>query len=209
MKQPIVIAALTFAGVLFLGSVLFIAPQFLSQNNKTTPDERDYLNETPTAVSPVDDTQFEEPVDVPVIDAGVVIDSFEDCAAAGYPVMESYPEQCRAHGVLFVREITEPVGCTMDVKLCADGTSVGRTGPNCEFAPCPGGELTPEDDVFQCSKEERATQICTREYMPVCGLVEECDGITCSASEQTFGNSCSACSSGVVTTYTVGECAMN
>ena len=22
------------------------------------------------------------------------IDSFEDCAAAGYPVMESYPEQC-------------------------------------------------------------------------------------------------------------------
>ena len=26
--------------------------------------------------------------------------------------------------------------CTMDAKICPDGTSVGRTGPNCEFAPC-------------------------------------------------------------------------
>ncbi len=30
------------------------------------------------------------------------------------------------------------VACTMDAKLCPDGSSVGRTGPNCEFAPCPG-----------------------------------------------------------------------
>lgn len=27
--------------------------------------------------------------------------------------------------------------CTMDAKLCPDGSSVGRTGPNCEFAACP------------------------------------------------------------------------
>lgn len=26
------------------------------------------------------------------------IDSFEDCVAAGYPVMESYPEQCAVPG---------------------------------------------------------------------------------------------------------------
>jgi hypothetical protein len=26
------------------------------------------------------------------------ITSFEECAAAGYPVMESYPEQCRVPG---------------------------------------------------------------------------------------------------------------
>jgi hypothetical protein len=32
----------------------------------------------------------------------------------------------------------EPVFCTMDAKLCPDGSSVGRVGPNCEFAPCPG-----------------------------------------------------------------------
>lgn len=27
--------------------------------------------------------------------------------------------------------------CTMEAKICPDGTAVGRTGPNCEFAPCP------------------------------------------------------------------------
>lgn len=30
------------------------------------------------------------------------------------------------------------VACTQEAKLCPDGSSVGRTGPNCEFAPCPG-----------------------------------------------------------------------
>jgi len=29
------------------------------------------------------------------------------------------------------------VACTMEAKLCPDGTAVGRTGPRCEFAPCP------------------------------------------------------------------------
>lgn len=32
---------------------------------------------------------------------------------------------------------SEPVACTEDAKLCPDGSSVGRIGPNCEFAPCP------------------------------------------------------------------------
>lgn len=27
--------------------------------------------------------------------------------------------------------------CTMEAKICPDGSSVGRTGPNCEFAVCP------------------------------------------------------------------------
>ncbi len=31
-----------------------------------------------------------------------------------------------------------PVACTAEAKLCPDGSAVGRTGPNCEFAPCPG-----------------------------------------------------------------------
>ncbi len=29
------------------------------------------------------------------------------------------------------------VVCTLDAKLCPDGSYVGRTGPKCEFAPCP------------------------------------------------------------------------
>ena len=27
--------------------------------------------------------------------------------------------------------------CTLEAKVCPDGSSVGRSGPNCEFAPCP------------------------------------------------------------------------
>jgi hypothetical protein len=32
-----------------------------------------------------------------------------------------------------------PIACTMEAKMCPDGSYVSRTGPNCEFAPCPGG----------------------------------------------------------------------
>lgn len=28
-------------------------------------------------------------------------------------------------------------GCTQETKICSDGSSVGRTEPNCEFAQCP------------------------------------------------------------------------
>ena len=30
-----------------------------------------------------------------------------------------------------------PVACTMEAKICPDGSSVGRVGPACEFAECP------------------------------------------------------------------------
>ena len=30
-----------------------------------------------------------------------------------------------------------PIACTMEAKLCSDGSYVGRTGPYCEFSPCP------------------------------------------------------------------------
>lgn len=35
----------------------------------------------------------------------------------------------------FVRR--EKVFCAQDAKQCSDGSYVGRTGPKCEFAPCP------------------------------------------------------------------------
>ena len=48
------------------------------------------------------------------------------------------------------RTTEAPLGCTMEALICPDGSAVGRTGPNCEFAPCP--ETLPntphmEDDV--------------------------------------------------------------
>lgn len=32
------------------------------------------------------------------------------------------------------------IACTMEAKMCPDGSYVGRTGPKCEFAPCPSWE---------------------------------------------------------------------
>jgi hypothetical protein len=34
--------------------------------------------------------------------------------------------------------IPQPVGCTAEAKICPDGSAVGRSGPKCEFAACPG-----------------------------------------------------------------------
>lgn len=38
---------------------------------------------------------------------------------------------------------TAPRACTMEAKICPDGSAVGRRGPNCEFAPCPSVNYTP------------------------------------------------------------------
>ena len=36
---------------------------------------------------------------------------------------------------------TKPAICTQEAKICPDGSSVGRIGPNCEFANCPAAAL--------------------------------------------------------------------
>lgn len=36
--------------------------------------------------------------------------------------------------------IAQPRACTMEAKICPDGSAVGRIGPNCEFAACPALE---------------------------------------------------------------------
>ena len=36
------------------------------------------------------------------------------------------------------------VACTQEAKLCPDGSYVGRTGPNCEFALCPENKILDE-----------------------------------------------------------------
>lgn len=42
----------------------------------------------------------------------------------------------------------EGVACTLDAKICPDGSSVGRVGPNCEFAECPGLPFGYSSDKF-------------------------------------------------------------
>lgn len=51
-------------------------------------------------------------------------------------------------GLVILREkVPEQIGCTMEARMCPGGSSVGRSGPRCEFAPCPEGEEEPEEQV--------------------------------------------------------------
>jgi hypothetical protein len=71
------------------------------------PDGTEYLNENCVNGEWVQVKYIMSPCDAVPTD----IASFEECAAAGYPVMESYPRQCRTpDDRTFTEEIDEPVG---------------------------------------------------------------------------------------------------
>lgn len=73
----------------------------------------------------------------------------------------------------------EQVFCTMEAKMCPDGSYVGRTGPKCEFAACPGeggltikevpqiGRIMSPEIVFESYMEENVGKISTKK--PVVG----------------------------------------
>jgi hypothetical protein len=105
------------------------------------------------------------------------ITNFEECEAAGNPIMESYPRQCAANGETFTEEI--------DAIECDDET----------MTYCPSlGECV---RVFQteCAEYQeyyKEPSICTREYMPVCGSVNIPSSEGVETMRVTFGNSCEA-----------------
>ena len=93
--------------------------------------------------------------------------------------------------------------CTMEAKICPDGSAVGRTGPNCEFAPCPAsvGKTT------ACSVGMRQGDVCSQIYAPVCATVQiQCVKAPCNPVKQTFPNACEACHNALVSGYVSGEC---
>lgn len=53
---------------------------------------------------------------------------------AGYSIQS---EQIISTIKFFDTQTPSPVACTMDAKICPDGSAVGRSGPKCEFSPCP------------------------------------------------------------------------
>jgi hypothetical protein len=56
----------------------------------------------------------------------------------------------------------EPVACTMDAKACPDGSFVGREGPNCEFAACPGPAQNTDTFVVDRQVKGENEDVCSR-----------------------------------------------
>lgn len=48
-------------------------------------------------------------------------------------------------GISIKKNAGEGIACTMEAKLCPDGSAVGRKGPSCEFAACPSGDTFADD----------------------------------------------------------------
>ncbi|MFA6494892.1 MAG: hypothetical protein WC246_00805 [Candidatus Paceibacterota bacterium] len=77
-----------------------------------------------------------------------------------------------AGGAYWYAVQTQPINtaCTMETKLCPDGSSVGRTGPDCAFAPCPDGTLATNTDGTLSDAGIRGTIMlgptCPVEHMP-------------------------------------------
>jgi hypothetical protein len=57
--------------------------------------------------------------------------------------------------------VSSPKMCTQEAKQCPDGSFVSRTGPNCEFAPCP--EEKKHDDYQGSGQINNRPKMCTQE----------------------------------------------
>lgn len=62
----------------------------------------------------------------------------------------------------FADDVTPPA-CTMEAKLCPDGSTVGRSGPNCEFATCPTGGEKPIEKLTEAEALIIAKNTCVGE----------------------------------------------
>jgi hypothetical protein len=58
-----------------------------------------------------------------------------------------------------VKKTQKPVSCTLEAKICPDGSTVGRTGPNCEFAECPAEKSDETADWKTYKNEEYGFEV--------------------------------------------------
>ena len=105
------------------------------------------------------------------------ISNFDECAAAGNPIMETYPEQCRANGQTFtnphqmapvaptVPTATPdcvPAGCSKEV--CVEAAKASQTVTSCVYLA-----------QFACYKNAR----CERQADGACGWTQTAELQSC------------------------------
>lgn len=71
--------------------------------------------------------------------------------------------------------------CTDEAKICPDGTAVGRTGPNCEFAPCPTNTNAPRNANTNTKTANTNQPLNTNssDTSRLCNLDSDCGPIMC------------------------------
>lgn len=113
---------------------------------------------------------------------GKSITNFEECAEAGYPIMESYPRQCRANDQLFVEKIPaqeEPIktsGCAVagcSGQLCVDADKASDIVTTCEYRP-----------EYACYKEAA----CEKQTDGQCGWTQTAQLKSCLISTEDKGS---------------------
>jgi hypothetical protein len=68
----------------------------------------------------------------------------------------------------------------------------------------------PDLAVTECLPEQRDVDACIEIYQPVCGTVNvQCVTTPCDPAQETFANSCKACTNSLVSSYTKGECTID
>lgn len=65
----------------------------------------------------------------------------------GFFIFQKYSGSSSSKPIIIPSPTSYQIACPQDAKLCPDGSSVGRTGPNCEFTTCPTLESTSSTDT--------------------------------------------------------------
>ncbi len=138
MKTNIYITAFTGFALILLAS-MFILMQVYQSRVDSISGETESIDSTFEEYGEFEEPEYVESEQLDPVDGG---------AGVGYDnpgISEEMPAP------------TEPVACTEEAKICPDGTSVGRTGPNCEFTACPTSpaleQPVPEEEMTACTMD--------------------------------------------------------
>jgi hypothetical protein len=106
------------------------------------------VQEQPTSVSPPQIMTPAQPIEVPPAPTSIPVDGGKKgISVMVIAIVLLIVAMVVAVGYVAYTKFMTPkavqTACTLEAKLCPDGSSVGRVGPDCEFAACPTVIATP------------------------------------------------------------------